>query len=175
MPGEPLFLTEKPGRPQSAGSRRVRHYRGDRAHRDARPFLPAATLVIVECEGGTAAWLAGTLAALSVQGHKLPLPQEHGPIKSLISSLLWQAVRSPLRPFSVAPPIQAQRALSCLGPFSSSACQEHGGVPLAGLLLCTSGHPALTGAPWLGSCSVVQSVRCLMGQALYCSAAAEGT
>ena len=28
----------------------------------------------VEHEGGTAVWLAGTLAAPSVQGHGLPLP-----------------------------------------------------------------------------------------------------
>ena len=26
LPGEPLFLTEKPGRPQSTGSERVGHY-----------------------------------------------------------------------------------------------------------------------------------------------------
>ena len=33
----------------------------------------------VECEGGTAPGLAGILAAPSVQGHRLPLPQELGP------------------------------------------------------------------------------------------------
>ena len=32
--------------------------------------------VRVECEGGAAAWLVGTLVAPSVQGHGLPLPQE---------------------------------------------------------------------------------------------------
>ena len=32
--------------------------------------------VRIEQEGGSAAWLAGTLAAQSVQGHALPLPQE---------------------------------------------------------------------------------------------------
>ena len=37
----------------------------------------------VECEGGTAAWLAGTLAAPSVQGHGLPLPQELWSYQSL--------------------------------------------------------------------------------------------
>ena len=30
----------------------------------------------VECEGGAAAWLVGTLVAPSVQGHGLPLLQE---------------------------------------------------------------------------------------------------
>ena len=29
-----------------------------------------------ECEGGAAAWLVGTLVAPSVQGHRLPPPQE---------------------------------------------------------------------------------------------------
>ena len=35
----------------------------------------------VEREGGTAAWLVGTLAVPSVQGHGLPLLQELCPIK----------------------------------------------------------------------------------------------
>ena len=37
----------------------------------------------VEHEGGAAAWLVGTLVAPSVQGHKLPLPQELWPYQSL--------------------------------------------------------------------------------------------
>ena len=44
--------------------------------------------VRVEHEGGTAAWLAGTLAEPSVQGHKLPPWQELCPYQSLFSSLL---------------------------------------------------------------------------------------
>ena len=39
--------------------------------------------VRLDCEGGAAAWLAGTLAAPSVQGHRLPLPQELRPYQSL--------------------------------------------------------------------------------------------
>ena len=39
--------------------------------------------VRAEREGGAAAWLAGTLAALSVQGHKLPPRQELWPYQSL--------------------------------------------------------------------------------------------
>ena len=35
--------------------------------------------VRVECEGGTAAWFAGTLVAQSVQGHGLPPLQELWP------------------------------------------------------------------------------------------------
>ena len=39
----------------------------------------SSTPVRIEHEGGTAAWLAGTLAAPVVQGHKLPVPQELWP------------------------------------------------------------------------------------------------
>ena len=39
-------------------------------------------------EDGTAAWLAGTLAATSVQGHGLPLLQELRPYPSLFEPLV---------------------------------------------------------------------------------------
>ena len=48
--------------------------------------------------------------------------------------------------------------------------QAHRGSSLAGVLLCRSAHRALKGALWVGSYSVVQYLRCLMGQPL-CSAA----
>ena len=41
-----------------------------------------------EREGGAAAWLAGTLAAPSVQGHGQPPPQELRPDQSILLSLL---------------------------------------------------------------------------------------
>ena len=44
LPGEPPSLTEKPGRPQSTGSQRVRHDQSDPSHIDARLFLPVAAL-----------------------------------------------------------------------------------------------------------------------------------
>ena len=44
--------------------------------------------VMTEHEGGAAAWVAGTLAALSVQGHGLPPPQDLWLYQSLFSSLL---------------------------------------------------------------------------------------
>ena len=44
--------------------------------------------VRVECEGGAAACLAGTLEVPSVQGHRLPPWQELWPYQSLFSSLL---------------------------------------------------------------------------------------
>ena len=40
--------------------------------------------VRAECEGGAAAWLAGTLAAPSVQGHGLPPWQELWPSQSFL-------------------------------------------------------------------------------------------
>ena len=42
----------------------------------------------VEREGGAAAWLVGTLAVPSVQGHGLPPPQELWPYQSLFFELL---------------------------------------------------------------------------------------
>ena len=50
------------------------------------------------------------------------------------------------------------------------AHQAHRGAPLAGVLLCTLVRQALKGAPWVGPYSVVQCIRCLMGQPLCCSA-----
>ena len=44
--------------------------------------------VRVEHKGGSAAWLAGTLVAPSVQGHELPWWQELELYQSLFSSLL---------------------------------------------------------------------------------------
>ena len=42
----------------------------------------------VEREGDAAAWLAGTLAAPSVQGHKLPQQQELWPYQSFFEPLV---------------------------------------------------------------------------------------
>ena len=44
--------------------------------------------VTVEHEGGAAAWLAGTLAAPSVQGHRLPHWQELWPHQSFFEPLV---------------------------------------------------------------------------------------
>ena len=53
-----------------------------------------------------------------------------------------------------------------------SARQALKGAPQVGVLLCRSvSTQALKGAPRVGPCSVVQCVRHLMGQPLYCSAA----
>ena len=64
----------------------------------------------VESEGGTTAWLAGTLVEPSVQGHKLPPQQELWPYQSLFLSLFGQS-------FSVALLVQALKGIPCLGSF----------------------------------------------------------
>ena len=83
----------------------------------------------VEQEGGAAAWLAGTLAAPSVQGRGLPLLQELWPYQSLLprpsEGLCGQS-------FSIAAPIQALRR------------------PPTGVLLCGSAGQVLNVAPWVG-------------------------
>ena len=43
---------------------------------------------MVECEVDAVAWLVGTLAMPSVQGHELPLLQELWPYQSLFFELL---------------------------------------------------------------------------------------
>jgi len=59
-------------------------------------------------------------------------------------------------------------------PLCCSVHQAHRQAPLTGVLLCRSVHQTLRGAPWVGSYSVVQCIRHLMGQPLYCSAADAG-
>ena len=101
-----------------------------------------------ECEGGPAAWLAGTLVAPSVQGHGLPPLQELWLYQRcflfvclfvcLFFSLLQLAIRRPLWPvFSVGPAIQAFRGLPFLGSFSVVWHIRH-----------------IEGPPWLGTYSV---------------------
>ena len=55
-----------------------------------------------------------------------------------------------------------------------SVHQAHRGASLAGVLLCSFTHQSLKGAPWVGSYSVVQRARRLMGRPLACSAASAG-
>ena len=94
--------------------------------------------------------------------------------------------------FSVAPPIQALKGIPCLGSFSVVWHIRHiEGTPLLGsysvdwCIRHLKGHPGWApsllfgasvtkGALWRGSYSVVQCVRRLMCQSLYCSAADAG-
>ena len=83
-------LTEKPGRPQSTGSQSWTGLKRPCMYKCKTYFFACGNSapVRVEHEGGAVAWLVGTLAAPSVQGHRLPLPQELWPYQSLFSSLL---------------------------------------------------------------------------------------
>ena len=84
--------------PQSTGSQRAGQDRSDSAYINTRLFFVclfvclfvcgSSAPVRVECEGGATAWLAGTLAAPSVQGHKLPPWQELWPYQSLFEPLV---------------------------------------------------------------------------------------
>ena len=104
------------------------------------------------------------------------------PYQSLFSSLFLLAIRRPLWPVFLCTSACSgtQRVplpgvlLCCL---ASQAYREAPPPhplpppPASWVLLCRSVHQALKGAPWVGSCFVVQYVRCLMAQRLYCSAA----
>ena len=60
--------------------------------KDTRLFFASVSSVPVrvEHEGGTAAWIAGTLAAPSIQGHGLSLLQELWPYQNLfLASGSW--------------------------------------------------------------------------------------
>ena len=146
-------------------------------HINTRLFFPLWQLfpVRVEHEVGTAAWLAGTLAAPSVQGHRLPPPQELCPYQSLFSkaSCSWQSEGLFGQSFSVALPVQAFRGHPCLPGvlLYCSECQAHRRAPWLGSYSVDQHISHLKKHPWVGSYFVVQCVRHLMGQPLYCSAA----
>ena len=97
-------LENPPGRPQSTGSQsRTRLTRPCACRRKTFFACGSSALVRVECEGGTAAWLVGTLAAPSVQGHGLPPPQELWPDQSLFLASCTgdqKASSASLSPFS---------------------------------------------------------------------------
>ena len=129
----------------------------------------------VECEGGAAAWLAGTQVAPSVQGHKFPPPQELWPYQSFVYPLVAGYQKASLASLSLY--LHLFRHLEGYLAWSPSLLFSMSGTwrgPPTGVLLCRSAHQALKVAPWVGSCSVVQCIRCLIGQPLYCSAANVG-
>ena len=122
----------------------------------------------VECEGGIAALLAGTPAVQSVQGHRLPPPQE---LQSYQSPFSWWSEGLFGQSFSLAQPIQALRGIPYLGSFSVvQVSQAHRGVPWLGSYLVGLRIRHLKGRPGRGP-TLVQGIRHLMGQPLCCSAA----
>ena len=81
--------------------------------------------------------------------------RSYDPIRVLFqASCSWRSDGLFGQSFSIAPPVQALTGLPCLGPFSVF-------------------H--LKGPPWIRSYSVVQCLRHLTRQALYCSAADSGS
>ena len=85
----------------------------------------------------------------------------------------WQSEGLFGQSFSIVLPIQALTGLPCLG--SSVVWHvRHIGGPMAGVLLCCSANQSLKGALWVWSYSVVQCIRHVTGQPLYCSAADAG-
>ena len=107
----------------------------------------SSALVGVECEGGTAAWVVGTLEVPKCRDTDCLSHRSYGPIRVCFSSLCQLVIRRPLW----------LDFLHC----STCSCTER--APFLGVLLCYSSHQAHKGAPWLGSYSVVWYVRHLIG------------
>ena len=149
-PGEHPSLTEKSGRRQSTGSQRVRHYRSDPVRIDADFFVACGSSAPVrgEHEGDAAAWLAypggikcaGTWTASTAGVMALSV--------FIRASCSRRSEGLFGHSFSVAPPVRALRGLPCPGAFSVVWCQAH------------------RWDLWLGSYSVVQCIKHLMGQPL---------
>ena len=143
---------------------------------DARYFFACgrSAPVRVKREDDAAAWLVGTLVGPSVQGHRLPLLQELWPFQSLFfQPHSWRSEGLFGHSFSITPPAQALRWLRS-PPLFFSVSGALRGPPGWGPTFCRSACQALKGAPWVGSYSVVQCIRPLMGQPPYCSAAYAG-
>ena len=128
LPGEPPFLTEKPGRPQSTGLQWVGYYWSDPVHTGERHFLPVAALP---------QW---DLNVKVVQLLGLQRPRQHhvcrdmdclpcrsyGPIRVFFpASCSWRSEGLFGQSFSITPPIQALRRLPCLGSYSVDQCIRH--------------------------------------------------
>ena len=106
--------------------------------------------VRTECADGAAAWLAGTLAALSVQGRGLPPPQSYGPIRVFFwASCSWRSEGLFGLSFSIAPSAQALRGLPCLGSLSVVHTSDIYTGPLAGVLQ----------QPWPWDCSTIPKLQ----------------
>ena len=137
-------------------------------------FWPVAALPQWELSVKVAQ-LAGTLAAPSMWRHGLPPLQEVWPSQSLFqASCSWCSEGLFGQPLSVALPTQALRGSPCLQSVSVVGHVRHtegwGGV-LGSYIFFVH---LVNISTWVGSYSVVQWLRRLMGQPLYCSAAEAG-
>ena len=130
----------------------------------------------VECEGGVLLDFQGPWWHQGCRDRDFPNCKCYGLVRVFFqASCSWWSGGLFGQSFSVAPPIQEFWGLPCLAVLlCCSACQDIQGHPVAGVLLYRLVHQSLKGAPWVGSYSVVQCVRHLMGQSLHCSAANAG-
>ena len=111
-------LTEKPGRPQSTGSQRVKHYWSDPARKVARLLLPVAALpqweLIMKVAQLLDLW--GPWWHQVCRDTDCLCRRSYGPIRVFFqASCSWWSEGLFGQSFSVAPPIQALRGLPCLG------------------------------------------------------------
>ena len=141
LPGEIPSQTEKPGRPQSTGLQRVRHYRSDSVCLGARLFCPWQL-----CPSESWAWRWCSCLACGDPGSaKCAGTRTASATGVMTLSAFFQASYSWWseglfgQSFLVAPPVQAL-----------------GGLPCLGVVLCSSAHQSLKGAPWVGLLSVVR-------------------
>ena len=145
----------------STVSQRVGPDQRDPAHINTRLFfLPVATLPQWELSVKVAQLLGlwGSRWCQVCRDMDCLHGRSCGPIRVFFqASCSWWSEGLFGQSFSIAPPIQALRR-----------------DPLPKVLLCCSESQALKGAPWVGSYSAVQCIRCLMAQPLYCSAADAG-
>ena len=173
LPGEPAFLTEKPGRPQSAGPQRVGEGRSALCPqtqdylclRQLRPsegwawgWRGCLACGGKKCAGTRTASAPGVMPHQGLFSQTLVAGNQKASLAVFLHSSAYSGTyRAPL-----------PGVLLC-----HSKHQAHRGAPLAGVLLCRWAHQALKGAAWWGP-TLVQCVRLLMGQPLYCSAANAG-
>ena len=151
LPGEPPSLTEKPGRPQSTGSQRVRHDQSDPVCIDARGFIfwPVAALPqcslcvkVAQLIGLWRPWQCKVFRDMDFLCQR-----SYGPIRVFFrASCSWQSEGLFGQSFSIALPAQALRGLPFLGSFSVVWCVRH-----------------VQGAPWPGFYSVDWYIRHLKG------------
>jgi len=133
--GEPHFLIETPGGPQSTGMQRIRHYQSDPACIGARLFLPVVALpqwelsvMVAQLLGLQGPWQCQVCRDMDCLHHR-----SYSSIRVFFpASCSWWSEGLFGQSFSMVPPIQALTGLPCLGSFSVVWCIRH-----------------IEGAPWL--------------------------
>ena len=120
------------------GRKESRHDWSNPARIDARYFFACGSSapVRVECKGGGAAWLLGTLTAVCRDIDCLRCRNYDSVRVFFWTSCGWQSEDLFHQSFSIAPHIQALRGLPCLESFSAVRCIRHiEGPPGWGLTL----------------------------------------